>query len=121
MKGFKKGQKVYWRDPAGEITVYKLLGVMGEIARSLITSMYITDFTTHDTKAILDSNAKAPFIWQVRDTGTWLYFFSSPDWKKKLSERMEYYIKNNIENLYFIYDGEKFHPAFLKTVLKIVA
>jgi hypothetical protein len=104
---------------AGETTVYKLLGMMGEIARSLIKSHLITDFTGYDTKSIMKSNAKVPFIWQVRDTGTYIYFFDNPDWRKRLLERIEDYKYLNHENLYFLYDGEKFHPVFLKTVLEM--
>ncbi|KAA6302839.1 MAG: hypothetical protein EZS26_001009 [Candidatus Ordinivivax streblomastigis] len=106
---------------AEEMTVYKLLDKMGEIARNLITSRHITDFTNHDTKSILDSNAKTPFIWQVRDTGTWLYFLNESDWKKRLLDRIESYKFLNHENLYFLYDGEKFCPIFLKTILEMAS
>jgi hypothetical protein len=103
-----------------KINVYELLRQMDVIARSLISSQFITDFTEYDAKSIFDGNAKVPFIWQVRDTGTWLYFLNNPDWKKQLPARIEFYEKNRIGNLYYMFDGEKFYPAFLQTIMKLI-
>jgi hypothetical protein len=97
----------------------RLLGIMDRIAQKLITSIYITDFTIHDRKSILESVTGRPFIWQVRNSGTWLYFLDGSDWKKRLQERMESFKSISKENLYYCFDGKEFYPVFEQTVLKM--
>lgn len=72
------------------------------------------------TVASYDSEAQTPFIWQVRDTGTWLYFFDEADWKKRLSDRIEFYKSASHDNVYYYFDGEEFYPVFEQTVLKMI-
>jgi hypothetical protein len=102
------------------LSLCRLLGTMDLIAHKLITSIYITDFTKHDRKSIFESNAVRPFIWQVRNCGTWLYFIDEADWKMRLLDRMEIYKSSSDENLYYIFDGEEFFPAFEQTILKML-
>ena len=102
------------------LNVCRLLGMMDFIAHKLITSVYITDFTTHDRRLILESEAKRSFIWQVRHCGTWLYFLDEADWKKRLGDRIEAYKSISKENLYYMFDGEEFYPVFEQTVLKML-
>jgi hypothetical protein len=101
------------------IELYHLLGMMDVIANKLITSIYITDFATHDRKSIVENNAERPFIWQVRDSGTWLYFLNEPDWKKRIVGSIEIYKSSSKENIYYLFDGDEFYPVFEQTVLKM--
>ena len=103
-----------------KVDMYKLLGTMDLLAQKLIPSIMITDFTVHDRKAITESNMNRKFIWQVRNSGTYLYFMDEPDWKKRLSERIESYKIMNKENLYYMYDGEDFYPVYKETVLELI-
>jgi hypothetical protein len=103
-----------------QMSVCKLVGMMDFIARKLIASVYITDFTVHDRKSILESNAGRAFIWQVRKSGTWLYFLDEADWKKRLSDRMEVYKSSSNENLYYLFDGQEFYPVFEQKVLEML-
>jgi len=102
------------------LSVCQLLGMMDSIAHKLITSIYITDFTKHDRKSIVDSEAKRPFIWQVYPSGTWLYFLDEADWKKRLCGRIEAYKSSSIENLYFMFNEDEFYPVFEKTIIKML-
>jgi hypothetical protein len=107
--------------PEPPISLYRLLGVMDIIAHKLITSIFITDFTTHDRKTIVESKVQRPFIWQVRDSGTWLYFMDEENWKKRLLDRMEIYRNSSNENLYYLFDGKEFYPVFERQILKMTS
>ncbi|MDR2085788.1 MAG: hypothetical protein LBP72_01300 [Dysgonamonadaceae bacterium] len=102
------------------LSLCRLLGTMDRIAQQLITSIYITDFTIHDRKAILESKAGRAFIWQVRNSGTWLYFTDEADWKLRLSKWIEFYQNASTENLYYHFDGKEFYPVFKKQILEMI-
>jgi hypothetical protein len=107
--------------PEPPINLCRLLGSMDRIAQKLIPSIYITDFTKHDRKAIVESKAQRAFVWQVRDSGTWLYFMDEDDWKKRLLEKMEIYKTFcSKENLYYLFDGEDFYPVFEQIILEMI-
>lgn len=93
------------------MTTTRLLYIMGKIARQLIKS-YISDFEKHDTGRINETNGRVKFIWQVRDTGTWLYMYNEEDWAERLIERIDYYKDAGISNIYFYYDRNKLKPIF---------
>lgn len=103
-----------------QMSVCKLLEIMDFIAHKLIASVFITDFTVHDRKSVLESDAKRPFIWQVRQNGTWLYFLDEADWKKRLSGRMETYKSLSTENVYYLFDGQEFYPVLEQKVLEML-
>ena len=90
----------------------RLVIIMGKIARQLIKSNYISDFNTHDTSAIEKTEGKIRFIWQVRDTGTWLYLYNKQDWAERLIERIDYYKGAGISNIYYYYNKKKLVPIF---------
>jgi hypothetical protein len=96
----------------------KLLGLMDAIAQCLITS-YITDFTVHDTSAILNSKAQKPFIWRVYDRGTSLYFSDEAGWGRALLAHLQTCKLEDGKSVFFIYDGKAFYPAFPKTVMDL--
>ena len=98
-----------------------LLKIMGKIVHQLITSNFITDFTKYDTDFIVKSQGAVRFIWQVRDTGTWLYPYNEPDWAKRLVERMDAYKSMGVSNLYYYYNRDKLVPVFEKDVRIIAA
>jgi hypothetical protein len=85
---------------------------MGKIARQLIKSQYITDFTRHDTDSVNLTEGAIRFIWQVRKNGTWLYLYNEQEWESKLIERIDYYRQAGISNIYYLYDRNKLHPIF---------
>ena len=97
-----------------------LLKIMGKIAHQLITSNFITDFTKHDTDFIIKSQGAVRFIWQVRDTGTWLYPYNEWDWAKRLIERIDAYKSMGVSNLYYYYNRDKLVPVFESDV-RIIA
>ena len=92
-----------------------LLQLMDLIATSLITSLFITDFTIHDTGFIRQTKAKTPFIWLVYESGTHLYPLDNPNSMKRLIEIIDFY-----ENYWkadfclYRYDGKKLFPVFPK-------
>jgi hypothetical protein len=92
---------------------------MGRIARQLIKSIYITDFTTHDTNTINTVDGQVRFIWQVRDTGTWLYMYNEQDWAQRLIERIDCYKDMGVSNIYYYYNKKKLVPIFENDAIKI--
>jgi hypothetical protein len=92
---------------------------MGKIARQLIKSNFITDFTTHDANTINRTGGRVKFIWQVRNTGTWLYMYNEQDWAERLLERMNCYKSSGTCNIYYYYDKKKLVPLFENDVLSI--
>jgi len=82
--------------PKNSIT--KLLQQMNPIASALITSLYITDFTVHDTKFIRQTKAKTPFIWLVFESGTHLYTTDEVEQLRNFLQILDYYEKYSINN-----------------------
>jgi hypothetical protein len=103
------------------VNLCELLCMMDRIAQKLIASIYISDFTIHDRQQVSENNAQKPFVWQVRNSGTWLYFLDEPDWKKRLLERMDAFKCISKENLYYLFDGKDFYPVFEQTILKMAS
>ena len=101
------------------MTTGRLLRVMGKIARQLIKSKFISDFIKHDTNTINETEAQVRFIWQVRDTGTWLYLFAEQDWAERLIERIDCYKSMGVSNIYYLYDKKKLVPIFENEVKDI--
>ena len=98
-----------------------LILLMHKIALKYITSSYITDFLIHDIKAIYEDgegDAECSFIWQVRNTGTWLHRFCGDDWES----RTLVYLNNYPENTqhYFHYNRKRIRRITLKKALEIV-
>ena len=91
----------------------KLLQQMNSIATELITSLFITDFTVHDTNFIRQTNAKTPFIWFVRESGTHIYAMNDAQGLRNFLQLLDYY-ENYSESDFclFRYDGNKLFPAF---------
>jgi len=98
---------------AVEISITKLLQQMKSIAAALITSLYITDFTVHDTNFIRQTNAKTPFIWLVRESGTHIYAMNDAERLRNFLQTLDYY-ENYSESDFclFQYDGKKLFPVF---------
>lgn len=94
---------------------HRLLIIMARYANMLIKGFH-EDFTVIDTEAIKKRDSQVRFIWQVRDTGTWLYHFDEPGWEQRLLERINYYKGNNI---YFYYNKKKLRLIFESDVRKI--
>ena len=98
-----------------KMNISALLQLMELIATSLITSLFITDFTVHDTGFIHRTKAKIPFIWLVYESGTHLYPLNDRNAIKNLNEIMnlyEIYLKKDF--CLYRYDGEKLFPVFPK-------
>lgn len=93
------------------MTTNRLLYIMGKVARQLIKS-YITDFEKHDTDRINKTNGQVKFIWQVRNSGTWLYMYNEEDWAERLIERIDIYKSAGDSNIYYYYDRNKLRPIF---------
>jgi len=102
------------------MTSRRLLHIMGKIARQLIKSQYIKDFTEHDAGFVSNTEGAVRFIWQVRDTGTWLYLYTEQEWEERLLERIDYYRQAGISNIYYTYDKQKLHPIFENEVKYLV-
>ena len=98
-----------------EIRVSKLLKQMKQIATALITSIYITDFTMHDTQFIRRTKAKTPFYWLVYESGTHLYATDNEQEIVEFSIKLDYYENDSCADFcLFEYDGEKLFPIFPK-------
>ncbi len=101
------------------MTTNRLLRIMGKIARRLIKSNFVTDFTIHDANTINRTNGQVQFIWQVRSTGTWLYLYNEQDWAERLLERIDCYKNSGTCNIYYYFDKKKLVPIFENDVLSI--
>jgi hypothetical protein len=86
---------------------------MNPIATALITGLYITDFTIHDTNFIRRTNAKTPFIWFVYESGTHIYAADNAGELRTFLQILDYY-ENYSEKGFCLYryDGEKLFPVF---------
>lgn len=101
------------------MTSKRLLHIMGKIAHRLIKSNFITDFTVHDANTIRRTNGQARFIWQVRNTGTWLYLFHEQDWAERLTGRMDCYKSSGTSNIYYYYNKRELVPLFESDALSM--
>ncbi|MDR1459495.1 MAG: hypothetical protein LBI60_04710 [Bacteroidales bacterium] len=97
----------------------RLLVIMGKIARQLITSNFVTDFTIHDTNTIKETGEKVRFIWQIRNTGTWLYMYNEQNWAERLIDRLDYYKSSGTSIIYYYYNKKKLVPIFESEVRDI--
>jgi hypothetical protein len=94
-------------------TVNRLLKQMQEIANALIVTIYITDFTVHDTQFIRDTNGNTPFLWLVYNSGTHLYATNDSNRIKCFLETLDYYERYSYADFYvYQYDGNKLFPVF---------
>ena len=101
----------------------QLLTAMEVIAQNVITSpTYITDFTVHDTKDIEQNDAKIPFVWIVREGGTWIHFIrQGTDWQEKMMVHVEHAWSSSNNYMFFIYDGTEFYPVFEHRLFDVIA
>ncbi|MDR0231216.1 MAG: hypothetical protein LBI82_03765 [Dysgonamonadaceae bacterium] len=110
----------YYRDLSGargqtpvKNSITKLLQQMNPIASALITSLFITDFTVHDTKFIRQTKAKTPFIWLVYESGTHLYTTNEVGQLQDFLKILDYYESySEADFCLFRYDGNKLFPVF---------
>ena len=100
---------------ANEIRIAKLLKQMKQIATALISGLYITDFTMHDTNFIRQTKANTPFYWIVYGSGTYLYEANDEKDIERFSQMLDHYENYSGDDFYlFQYDGEKLFPVFPK-------
>jgi len=100
---------------AVEIGIAKLLQQMKPIATALVTSLFITDFTVHDTDFIRRTKAETPFIWLVYESGTKLYAANCTQRLCDFLQTLDYHENHSQMDFYlFRYDGEKLFPVFPK-------
>jgi len=93
----------------------KLLQQMEPIAFALITSIYITDFTLHDTNFIRSRNAKTPFIWLVYESGTHIYAMDDDKGIRNFLQMLDHFENYSRRDFsLYRYDGEKLFPVFPK-------
>jgi len=98
-----------------EIGIAKLLQQMKPIATALVTSLFITDFTVHDTDFIRRTKAEMPFIWLVYESGTKLYEANTVQGLCEFLLIMDYFEHHSQEDFcLFRYDGKKLFPVFPK-------
>lgn len=95
--------------------IAKLLQQMEPIASTLITSIYITDFTVHDTNFIRKTNAKTPFVWLVYESGTHIYATDESGELRNFLQTLDYYENYSVADFcLYRYDGNKLFPVFPK-------
>jgi len=93
--------------------ITKLLQQMEPIATTLITGLFITDFTVHDTNFIRRMNAKTPFIWLVYESGTHIYATDKVQGLRRFLEILDYYENYSVADFcLYRYDGNKLFPVF---------
>jgi len=96
-----------------ENDIAKLLQQMKPIASTLITSIYITDFTVHDTDFIRKTNAKTPFVWLVYESGTHIYATDEAGDLRNFLQTLDYYENYSVADFcLYRYDGNKLFPVF---------
>ena len=95
------------------MTKEKLLETMGTIVKKLDIA-FQTDFTEYDTKFINETDAAKPFIWMVRQYGTWLFRIEHIEEIQRLVEYMDAYRKESY--MLFRYDTTELKPVFPHTV-----
>jgi hypothetical protein len=100
---------------SSKMDMEELLRLMEWIATSLVTSLFITDFTVYDTGFIRRTNASEPFIWLVRENGTHLYVTNSAQEIRNFFQTLDYYENHSDSDFcLYRYDGEKLFPVFPK-------
>jgi hypothetical protein len=83
------------------------------IADALITGLFITDFTIHDTGFIRRTNAKTPFMWIVYESGTHIYAIDNEKEIRDFLQILDYYERYSHKNFcLYRYDGNKLIPVF---------
>jgi hypothetical protein len=93
----------------------ELLQQMEWIAKSLITSRYITDFTIHDIRFIRRTNAETPFIWFIYESGTHIYSLNDVQEIRNFKELLDYYENYSKSNFcLYRYDANRLFPVFPK-------
>ncbi len=98
-----------------------LLQQMGKMASALITSIYITDFTLHDTGFIRSRNAETPFIWFVYESGTHIYAMDNGKEIRNFLQMLDHYENYSRRDFcLYRYDGEKLFPVFPKITRVLV-
>ena len=105
----KKAEK----NRTGKPDIEQLLKQMEEIAASLITTRYITDFTEIDTNIIRSTNAGTPFVWLVYYSGTHIYALNDAKEIQHFLNTLDYY-ENYSKNEFclYLYDETKLFPVF---------
>ena len=100
---------------ADEIRITKLLQQMKPIAVELVTSIYVTDFTLHDTNFIRRTKAKTPFIWLVYESGTKLHAANDVQELRNFLHALNYHENySGTDFCLFRYNGSKLFPVFPK-------
>lgn len=97
----------------------RLIFLLHKIACKYITSSYITDFLIHDIKTIYEKGIESGFIWQVRDTGTWLHRFCGENWQERALTYICHYSENFPQH-FFLFDGKKIRRITKEKAIEIV-
>jgi hypothetical protein len=86
---------------------------MEQIASALITGMYVTDFSVHDSGFIQRTKGKTSFIWFVYDNGTHIYEPEIIEDIRRLKDIMYHYENYSKKDFcMYRYDGNILFPVF---------
>jgi hypothetical protein len=91
----------------------KLLQEMSDIAHALITTIYITDFTVHDTQFIRETEGKKPFFWLVYGSGTHICETDNEERINIFLQNLDYFEQYSHGGFcMYQYDADKLSPVF---------